>query len=306
MRDRAAVVLGLCAVAAVLFVAEMTTESEGLVSHLEAKVAPMDKAASIYQSNYEAPIETSQQEVEDGADDVFDMLLQVPQKEEKSSEGALIAKTHALAIKASRAAEVERLQGEFELIQAPWEHKADPAGNNDEDPPWDQDAPWQKKTKKSKKKPAAKAKKAKKAKAKKAKKKMATFMGVLKKGDTAKHITKGKVKSKKDVKKEIKHLVKEHLIHHKKELMHNKKAVKKAKKMAKKKLSKEEIAGMKKVKKAIDVWGQQKNIDARIAAAERDDKSKARKKEARKIKDKAAMKAGIKKLAAKAKKAAKK
>merc|ERR1711937_764874 len=157
----------------------MTTESEGLVSHLEAKVAPVDKAAlskSIYQSNYEAPIETSQQEVEDGADDVFDMLLQVPQKEEKSSEGALIAKTHALAIKASRAAEVERLQGEFELIQAPWEHKADPAGNNDEDPPWDQDAPWQKK---------AKAKKAKKAKAKKAKKKMATFMGVLKKGDTA-------------------------------------------------------------------------------------------------------------------------
>merc|ERR1712159_238548 len=96
-----------------------------------------------------------------------------------------------------------------------------------------------------------------------------------------------------------------HLIHHKKELMHNKKAVKKAakkaKKKAKKKLSKEEIAGMKKVKKAIDVWGQQKNIDARIAAAERDDKAKARKKEARKIKDKAAMKAGIKKLAAKAK-----
>merc|ERR1711934_1077020 len=116
----------------------------------EAKVAPVHKAASIYQSNYEAPIETSQQEVEDGADDVFDMLLQVPQKEEKSSEGALIAKTHALAIKASRAAEVERLQGEFELIQAPWEHKADPAGNNDEDPPWDQDAPWQKKEKEQK------------------------------------------------------------------------------------------------------------------------------------------------------------
>merc|ERR1711934_1047171 len=53
----------------------------------EAKVAPMDKAASIYQSNYEAPIETSQQEVEDGADDVFDMLLQVPQKEENSRRG---------------------------------------------------------------------------------------------------------------------------------------------------------------------------------------------------------------------------
>merc|ERR1712072_1161353 len=86
MRDRAAVVLGLCAVAAVLFVAEMTTESEGLVSHLEAKVAPMDKAASIYQSNYEAPIETSQQEVEDGADDVFDMLLQVPQKQSSTKE----------------------------------------------------------------------------------------------------------------------------------------------------------------------------------------------------------------------------
>merc|ERR1711990_471612 len=247
-----------CMVASILILAAIAS-SEG-AAPVEAKVAPVDKAASIYQSNYEAPIETSQQEVEDGADDVFDMLLQVPQKEEKSSEGALIAKTHALAIKASRAAEVERLQGEFELIQAPWEHKADPAGNNDEDPPWDQDAPWQKKTKKSKKKPAAKAKKAKKAKAKKAKKKMATFMGVLKKGDTAKHITKGKVKSKKDVKKEIKHLVKEHLIHHKKELMHNKKAVKKAakkaKKKAKKKLSKEEIAGMKKVKKAIDVWGQ--------------------------------------------------
>merc|ERR1712093_424287 len=56
----------------------------------EAKVAPVDKAASlveakgIYQSNYEAPIETTQREVEDGADDVFDMLLQIPQKSTKT------------------------------------------------------------------------------------------------------------------------------------------------------------------------------------------------------------------------------
>merc|ERR1712216_932565 len=117
-----------CMVASILILAAIA--SSEAAAPVEAKVAPVDKAASIYQSNYEAPIETSQQEVEDGADDVFDMLLQIPQKEEKSSEGALIEKTHALAIKASRAAEVERLQGEFELIQAPWEHKADPAGNN--------------------------------------------------------------------------------------------------------------------------------------------------------------------------------
>merc|ERR1719409_804388 len=71
-----------CMVASILILAAIAS-SEG-AAPVEAKVAPVDKAASlveakgIYQSNYEAPIETTQQEVEDGADDVFDMLLQVP------------------------------------------------------------------------------------------------------------------------------------------------------------------------------------------------------------------------------------
>merc|ERR1712205_178759 len=69
--------------------------TEGAVP-VAAKVAPIDKAASIYQSNYEAPIETTQQEVEDGADDVFDMLLQVPQKESSTKE-AKVAPVHKAA-----------------------------------------------------------------------------------------------------------------------------------------------------------------------------------------------------------------
>merc|ERR1711990_997196 len=77
-----------CMVASILILAAIAS-SEG-AAPVEAKVAPVDKAASlveakgIYQSNYEAPIETTQQEVEDGADDVFDMLLQVPEKVEKA------------------------------------------------------------------------------------------------------------------------------------------------------------------------------------------------------------------------------
>merc|ERR1711990_477230 len=71
-----------CMVASILILAAIAS-SEG-AAPVEAKVAPVDKAASIYQSNYEAPIETSQQEVEDGADDVFDMLLQIPQKSTKT------------------------------------------------------------------------------------------------------------------------------------------------------------------------------------------------------------------------------
>jgi len=48
---------------------------------VEAKVVPVEKAVpmGIYASTYEH-VETSDQEVEDGADDVFDMLLQVPEK----------------------------------------------------------------------------------------------------------------------------------------------------------------------------------------------------------------------------------
>merc|ERR1711934_674084 len=71
-----------CMVASILILAAIAS-SEG-AAPVEAKVAPVDKAASlveakgIYQSNYEAPIETTQQEVEDGADAVFDMLLQIP------------------------------------------------------------------------------------------------------------------------------------------------------------------------------------------------------------------------------------
>merc|ERR1719409_1581759 len=79
-----------CMVASILILAAIAS-SEG-AAPVEAKVAPVDKAASlveakgIYQSNYEAPIETSQQEVEDGADDVFDMLLQIPQKKSTKTE----------------------------------------------------------------------------------------------------------------------------------------------------------------------------------------------------------------------------
>merc|ERR1711990_32271 len=82
-----------CMVASILILAAIAS-SEG-AAPVEAKVAPVDKAASlveakgIYQSNYEAPIETSQQEVEDGADDVFDMLLQIPQKKSTKSEAKL-------------------------------------------------------------------------------------------------------------------------------------------------------------------------------------------------------------------------
>merc|ERR1711990_1379345 len=77
-----------CMVASILILAAIAS-SEG-AAPVEAKLAPVDKAASlveakgIYQSNYEAPIETTQQEVEDGADDVFDMLLQIPQKSTKT------------------------------------------------------------------------------------------------------------------------------------------------------------------------------------------------------------------------------
>merc|ERR1711939_32606 len=77
-----------CMVASILILAAIAS-SEG-AAPVEAKLAPVDKAASlveakgIYQSNYEAPIETTQQEVEDGADDVLDMLLQIPQKSTKT------------------------------------------------------------------------------------------------------------------------------------------------------------------------------------------------------------------------------
>jgi len=60
-----------------ILMAIASSEGAAPVEQKIAPIAPVSKSASIYQSHYEAPIETSGEEIEDGADDVFDMLLQV-------------------------------------------------------------------------------------------------------------------------------------------------------------------------------------------------------------------------------------
>merc|ERR1711959_165281 len=60
-----------------ILMAIASSEGAAPVEQKIAPIAPVSKSASIYQSHYEAPIETSGEEIEDGADYVFDMLLQV-------------------------------------------------------------------------------------------------------------------------------------------------------------------------------------------------------------------------------------
>merc|ERR1711959_552530 len=74
-----------------ILMAIASSEGAAPVEQKIAPIAPVSKSASIYQSHYEAPIETSGEEIEDGADDVFDMLLQVEAAPAKKKAAAMAA-----------------------------------------------------------------------------------------------------------------------------------------------------------------------------------------------------------------------
>merc|ERR1712216_1069811 len=112
-----------CMVASILILAAIA--SSEAAAPVEAKVAPVDKAASIYQSNYEAPIETSQQEVEDGADDVFDMLLQIPQKKSTKTEAKLAPVDKAASLVEAKGIYQSNYEAPIETTQQEVEDGAD-------------------------------------------------------------------------------------------------------------------------------------------------------------------------------------